>query len=500
MKKICLFIVAMVVCLNYTKGAENLVGLATAPNTIHHGLESAWTPTAEWPVALEEWSLNTNEWPMVALRPTEERNTVALRPTEERSAVALRHGEEQTATNVLKPMTFWQRRDVQVGFGLMGIGAIAASADLQTRQLREDYLPHFRYHYDDYLQFSPLVATVALKAFGVESRSDWTRLTASAGAGVGVTLAVVYAGKFGVGRLRPDNTQHNSFPSGHTAMAFSSATILHKEYGHLSPWVSVAGYTAATITGISRMLNNRHWLTDVLVGAGVGIVGTELGYLICDRLFGSRGLVRPQDDTWSPVHIGRKPSYIGISLLHNALPYDEGRYRRVAPSGIGFSMEGAWFFTPRIGVGGMAKVGRYGDIVERDILGTGYVSHPKPLNSLAVEGGLFYNHPLSERWSLGAKALAGVAKNHRQTGEVYDSKGTLLGTIEHDATEHFTATFGMQVRYVTADNLGVRLFADYNYLRTTTTFTPALPSREATTTAAYRHPLSAGIAVDVMLW
>ena len=94
MKKICLFIVAMVVCLNYTKGAENLVGLATAPNTIHHGLEGAWTPTAEWLVALEDWSLNTNEWPMVALRPTEERNTVALRPTEERNVVALLHGAD----------------------------------------------------------------------------------------------------------------------------------------------------------------------------------------------------------------------------------------------------------------------------------------------------------------------------------------------------------------------------------------------------------------------
>ena len=90
-----------------------------------------------------------------------------------------------------RPMAYWQRRDVQVGAGLLGLGAIAASADLQTRQLRQDYLPQFRYHYDDFLQFSPLVATVVLKTFGVESRSSWERMVLSSGAGVAASLALV---------------------------------------------------------------------------------------------------------------------------------------------------------------------------------------------------------------------------------------------------------------------------------------------------------------------
>ena len=216
-----------------------------------------------------------------------------------------------------RPLTFWNNRTVQVGLGLVGSGIVLSAADMQTRALRMDYIPKFRYKYDDYLQFSPAVAMVTMKALGVESRSSWERMILSDGLSTGLMLSTVYVVKYGLGRLRPDGTTHNSFPSGHTAMAFTSATMLHKEYGHLSPWVSIAGYSVATITGISRALNNRHWLSDIVVGAGVGILSTELGYLIADKLLGTRGLRLPVEE-WEPVRVGRNPSFVGIGIAHNA--------------------------------------------------------------------------------------------------------------------------------------------------------------------------------------
>ena len=52
---------------------------------------------------------------------------------------------------------------------------------------------------------------------------------------------------------RPDGSNNHSFPSGHTAMAFMAATMLHKEYGTTrSPWYSIGGYTVATATAVSR--------------------------------------------------------------------------------------------------------------------------------------------------------------------------------------------------------------------------------------------------------
>ena len=58
-----------------------------------------------------------------------------------------------------------------------------------------------------------------------------------------------------------------------------AATMLHKEYGLTrSPWYSIGGYTIATCIGMTRQMNNKHWLSDVLMGAGIGILSTELGY------------------------------------------------------------------------------------------------------------------------------------------------------------------------------------------------------------------------------
>ena len=402
-------------------------------------------------------------------------------------------------TPTIHTPTFWQQRTVQMGFGLVGAGAILSSVDHQTRTLRTDYLPTFRYKYDDYLQFSPAVAMVAMKLCGLESRSSWARMVTSGAISTGVMLSTVYVVKYGLGRLRPDGSTYNSFPSGHTAMAFTSATLLHKEYGHLSPWVSIAGYTAATVTGISRMLNNRHWLSDVVVGAGVGILSTELGYLIADKIFGNRGLVRPVEE-WEPVRIGRNPSYVGIGVAHNVLLYDTERYERATPSGVGFSIEGAWFLNPHIGVGGAFKVGRYANLVERTLLTEGHIAEPRALNNMSLAAGLFYSHPLghSERLMFGAKALVGVGRNHRLQNDIVDTSGATVATVEYDNGEHLTATAGISLRWIVADNLGVRAYADYNYIRSDWRLTYA--GNTPTHHAAYLRPLTVGVAIDAMLW
>jgi membrane-associated phospholipid phosphatase len=83
---------------------------------------------------------------------------------------------------------------------------------------------------------------------------------------------------------RPDNIGYDAFPSGHTTMAFTSATLLHQEYGHRSVWYSVGGYGTAVSVGTLRMLNNRHWLSDVLFGAGVGIGATKAVYYMYPRI------------------------------------------------------------------------------------------------------------------------------------------------------------------------------------------------------------------------
>jgi len=81
-----------------------------------------------------------------------------------------------------------------------------------------------------------------------------------------------------------DPRDFTSFPSSHTAQAFLTATLLHEQYGHQYPWVSVAGYTVAATTGTMRVLGNKHWATDVLVGAGIGFLSAETVWRIYPSL------------------------------------------------------------------------------------------------------------------------------------------------------------------------------------------------------------------------
>jgi membrane-associated phospholipid phosphatase len=67
---------------------------------------------------------------------------------------------------------------------------------------------------------------------------------------------------------RPDGSSYNS-SLGHTANAFASAEFLWQEYKDVSIWYGISGYIIASGTGVLRIYNNRHWLTDVAAGAGI---------------------------------------------------------------------------------------------------------------------------------------------------------------------------------------------------------------------------------------
>lgn len=83
-----------------------------------------------------------------------------------------------------------------------------------------------------------------------------------------LSQAFVQATKFTVGRERPDASNSVSFPSGHTASAFATATVLQQ---HLGWKAGLPAYALAGLVGASRMASNKHYLSDVLVGAGIGL-------------------------------------------------------------------------------------------------------------------------------------------------------------------------------------------------------------------------------------
>jgi membrane-associated phospholipid phosphatase len=173
-----------------------------------------------------------------------------------------------------------------IGYGLISLTGdnVIRRLDYTTKnELQEDH-PLFAAHADDYMQFAPVAAVYGLNLAGIKGKHsllDATGLYVLSSAIMGGTVSIL---KNASHRLRPNGSGFNSFPSGHTANAFAAAEFLKQEYKDVSPWYGIAGYTVATATGTLRMYNNKHWFSDVVAGAGFGILSTKAAYFVYPKL------------------------------------------------------------------------------------------------------------------------------------------------------------------------------------------------------------------------
>jgi hypothetical protein len=192
-----------------------------------------------------------------------------------------------------------------IGYGVIGI----ESDQLKTfnTQIREEVTEDIddKITIDDFSQYAPAASVYVLDAFGVKAKHNFRDRSVILATSYLILSSTVLGLKSITQIERPDGTSKNSFPSGHTATAFAGAEFMYQEYKDESIWYGVAGYAVATGTGLFRMYNNRHWLTDVAAGAGIGILSTKLAYwvnpYITRKLFGdiktkSTTLVSPSYD------------------------------------------------------------------------------------------------------------------------------------------------------------------------------------------------------------
>ncbi len=131
---------------------------------------------------------------------------------------------------------------------------------------------------DDYTQYVPAAVVFAMDAAGLKGKNKPQQQFLLYALGNVTATVIVQPMKRIIGRERPNKSDFHSFPSGHTSTAFVAAEFLHQEFGHYSPWISIAGYATAATTGYLRMYNNEHWLGDVLAGAAIGMASTRFVY------------------------------------------------------------------------------------------------------------------------------------------------------------------------------------------------------------------------------
>ncbi|MBF1628385.1 MAG: phosphatase PAP2 family protein [Prevotella sp.] len=309
-------------------------------------------------------------------------------------------------------------------------------------------MPKFDYKLDNYTQIAPAAVMLGLKAAGVPSRSSWGRMIMSDAITITLMTGVVQGLKYTTNVTRPDGSNKQSFPSGHTATAFMTATMLSKEYGHISPWVSVGAYTIATATGLMRMANNKHWLSDVMVGAGFGILSTEFGYWITDAFMKGRGLnfQKLQEEE----QLGRSnPSFFNLYMGFNVplSKFDINNNTTFQTSvGTVLGVEGAYFFNQYIGIGGRSTFSN----IQLIINDTEAQDNTFNFDNFSI--GPYFSLPLTLRWTLDTKLLATFTYYYN----------TIINNINIPKNTGWGIGTGLGINYHIRKHFAFGLFADHN--------------------------------------
>ena len=201
-----------------------------------------------------------------------------------------------------------------IAYGFLSLGNDGLKS--LNQELKEDIWterPHKLINADNFLMLSPAIAVYGLNATGIKGKNNFQDRTMILLLSNIIANSTVFTLKKLSHQLRPDGSNYHSFPSGHTAEAFASAEFLYQEYRGVSPWYGLAGYAIATTTGYLRIYNNKHWFSDVVTGAGIGIVSSKIAgwlYPKIKRHFSDK-------PTGTIIMPGYQNNSLGIILMHS---------------------------------------------------------------------------------------------------------------------------------------------------------------------------------------
>lgn len=187
-------------------------------------------------------------------------------------------------SRAIKPVTYIIPA-AMITYGLVALESKPLiQLDQNIKEIIWDKNPHKTTGIDNYIWAVPAVSVYVLNLAGVKGKHNFVDRSVILGLSYIVASAVVTPTKQLTKKWRPDGSNRFSFPSGHTEQAFVAAEFLRMEYKDVSPWYGVAGYTVAAATGYFRMYNNKHWMSDVVAGAGVGILSVQFVYWVYPKL------------------------------------------------------------------------------------------------------------------------------------------------------------------------------------------------------------------------
>lgn len=220
----------------------------------------------------------------------QERDTLLLKKL-------IKHGLSDTKEYALSPFN-WDKKNWLLAGGIsVTTGALITWGDKAFYNFSNSQHTKARDVFFKYAEpmgnIYPVMAVSAVFIKGIVNKENYSVETSMIAAeSMILTTAMVQLVKNTACRTRPNNEattnphqwqgpffKGNSFYSGHTTTAFAAASVFAYRYRH-TKWVPIVSYSLATIGGLQRIYNNRHWASDVFMGA---VMGSATGVFLCKQ-------------------------------------------------------------------------------------------------------------------------------------------------------------------------------------------------------------------------
>ena len=180
---------------------------------------------------------------------------------------------------VARTQTTFKPIQLLVPGALITLGTLGAVSDWgeSLDPIHKHHSPEWHHmkmlHPDKWIQFVPSVFGIGLNVCGVKSPYTRTERLLLRATSLALSTSVAFGLKHMVKEWRPSGEDNHSFPSGHATTAFQGAELVRMEYGG---WYGVAAYVMATGVAVERVVYDKHWIHDVVMGAGVGILSARV--------------------------------------------------------------------------------------------------------------------------------------------------------------------------------------------------------------------------------
>ncbi|MBK9191129.1 MAG: phosphatase PAP2 family protein [Crocinitomicaceae bacterium] len=165
-----------------------------------------------------------------------------------------------------------------VGLSLLSVALMTDSSKFGLQTLIRQPFNGYTNHADDYLQYVPGIILYSADLFGAKSKNTVWNQTKYFAMSELFTAGIVHALKLSLKVQRPNNGAYTAYPSGHTSQAFVQSQVLYNEFKDSNKLLAYSGFLFSMPTGALRIINNKHWLPDVLLGAGIAMLVTNTVY------------------------------------------------------------------------------------------------------------------------------------------------------------------------------------------------------------------------------